>query len=369
MTQTPAADSLRTAVDRGCLVLADISGYTAYLRASELDHAQDVLADLTEIVVRNLGTVFQVSKLEGDAVLAYVLAGAYAPSTVLDALEQTYSAFRSRLRDISHATSCSCRACALMPTLDLKLFIHDGSFGRQTTRQGEELVGFDVILVHRLLKNSVADDIGVRGYLLLTQACAESLGLDPEALGLRAHLERYDDVGDVPCWLENLDERWREAEERRRVYVPSKGASFEFRFGLPVEPETAWDWLTSPERRVIWQADRIDPVTPGGRDRVGVTSHCIHGADALVEEVADWRPFRYFTKRYHFSKVGPMLVTIELENEGQGTAVAWRGERVTGDRRSAWNEVSSDIQSSIEEMIQRLSEELAPGPGPPSRAP
>ncbi len=32
--------------ERGCLVLADISGYTGYLACSELEHAQDVLADL-----------------------------------------------------------------------------------------------------------------------------------------------------------------------------------------------------------------------------------------------------------------------------------------------------------------------------------
>ena len=37
--------------ERGCLLLADISGYTAYLAWSELEHAQDVLADLVETVL------------------------------------------------------------------------------------------------------------------------------------------------------------------------------------------------------------------------------------------------------------------------------------------------------------------------------
>jgi hypothetical protein len=361
MTAEATAETRLATVDRGCLALADISGYTGYLLASELDHAQDVLADLAEVVVHNLGTVFRISKLEGDAVLAYVLAGSYAPSTVLDALERTYSAFRSRLRDISHATSCPCNACALMSTLDLKLFLHDGSFVRRTVGEGEELIGADVILVHRLLKNSVADEFGFRGYLLLTQACADALELEPKALGLLAHFEQYDDVGGVACWLENLDERWREDEERRRVYVPSTGASFEFRFSVPVEPEVAWDWLTSPERRAVWQADRIDRVTVGGRERVGATSHCIHGAEALVEEIADWRPFRYFTKRYHFPKIDPMLVTIELEGEDGGTAVAWRGGQVTVDQASDWEEISPAVRSSVEGMIRRLSEELVDG--------
>jgi hypothetical protein len=51
-------------------------------------------------------------------------------------------------------------------------------------------------------------------------------------------------------------------------------------------------------------------MTIGGRERVGATSHYIHGADALVEEIADWRPFQYFTKRYHFPMIDPMLITI-----------------------------------------------------------
>jgi hypothetical protein len=36
--------------ESGCLAIADISGYTAYLAGAELDHAQGVLEDLTETV-------------------------------------------------------------------------------------------------------------------------------------------------------------------------------------------------------------------------------------------------------------------------------------------------------------------------------
>jgi hypothetical protein len=34
-----------------CLVIADITGYTSYLAGVELDHAQDILADLIDTVV------------------------------------------------------------------------------------------------------------------------------------------------------------------------------------------------------------------------------------------------------------------------------------------------------------------------------
>ena len=57
--------------DRGCLLLADITGYTQYMGDTELTHAQDVVADLLETIVNAIEPAFQLSKLEGDAAFAY----------------------------------------------------------------------------------------------------------------------------------------------------------------------------------------------------------------------------------------------------------------------------------------------------------
>jgi hypothetical protein len=59
--------------DTGCITLADISGYSQYLGATELEHAQDVLSDLIRTVASGLRQVLHLSHLEGDAVLAYAL--------------------------------------------------------------------------------------------------------------------------------------------------------------------------------------------------------------------------------------------------------------------------------------------------------
>ena len=47
------------ALERGCLLLADISGYTEYMGGSELMHAQDVVADLLETIVGTIEPVFK----------------------------------------------------------------------------------------------------------------------------------------------------------------------------------------------------------------------------------------------------------------------------------------------------------------------
>ena len=46
-------------VERSCLLIADISGYTSYLAGVELDHAQDILADLVGTVVTTMQPTFR----------------------------------------------------------------------------------------------------------------------------------------------------------------------------------------------------------------------------------------------------------------------------------------------------------------------
>jgi hypothetical protein len=60
-----------------------------------------------------------------------------------------------------------------------------------------------VNLTHRLLKNSVSEQTGRRGYLFTTDEAAERLGLSPE-IGER-HEEDYSDVGSVSGTVVGLD--------------------------------------------------------------------------------------------------------------------------------------------------------------------
>lgn len=103
--------------ESGCLAIADISGYTAYLAGAELDHAQDVLEDLTETVVRALSPPMKLSKLEGDAVFVYLPGDRVDASMLLDTLDAAYFAFRRRQDAIDRATQCDCNACVLIPRL------------------------------------------------------------------------------------------------------------------------------------------------------------------------------------------------------------------------------------------------------------
>jgi uncharacterized protein YndB with AHSA1/START domain len=288
----------RKPTEPACLVIADITGYTSYLAGVELDHAQDILADLMDTVVRALRPTFRLAKLEGDAAFTYVITATVDGSGLMDTVERTYFAFRRRLRDIGQASTCDCNACMRMPNLDLKLLAHHGTILRQRVAGREELVGSPVIVAHRLLKNAITEQTGIRAYALYTAECLAAAGIeDPAALGLIEHRETYDHLGEVVGWIADLDAAWRAALERDRVVIDHTSAMAVSEFELPGTPALVWDFVTSPARRVRWQAgvDSIEEATANGRRGVGTVNHCIHGKDAIVEEIVDWRPPEYYT--------------------------------------------------------------------------
>ena len=48
--------------ERGHLVLADISGYTAFLSRTELEHAQEILTDLLKTILQRVKTLLTIEK-------------------------------------------------------------------------------------------------------------------------------------------------------------------------------------------------------------------------------------------------------------------------------------------------------------------
>ncbi|MDP8960606.1 MAG: DUF2652 domain-containing protein [Actinomycetota bacterium] len=357
----PTARPRTTTAERGCLLIADISGYTTYLLGTELDHAHEILGDLIDTVLRRLQPVLRLSKLEGDAAFCYALEDDIEPSMLLDTIEQTYFAFRARLRDVQQATSCGCRACLLMPNLDLKFVVHHGIFARRTAGGQEELTGGDVVVVHRLLKNSVADSLDTHAYALFSEECVSALGIEPSVLGMHEHREMYDDVGQLTLYVEDLEARWRHEQERRRVYVVPGRATFEVEKVVPSPPPVVWEYVTSPQKRPLWQGvDRIDVVgRSGGRRGAGSVHHCVHGSDKILEEILDWRPFRYCTMRYRTPGVGPWVWTVELEPLEEGTRVRLRGDQLHGKQRLAWSLVRANMLDQLRAQQDRLAAVLA----------
>jgi hypothetical protein len=188
----------------GVLVLADVSGFTAFVTATELEHGPPIIAALLEEVMRELSPPLEIQEVEGDAVFAVGADRAVVPPVMLlDVADSAFIAFRKRRRELQADESCSCNACRNVSTLDLKIVAHHGRFLRQVVGGRCQVAGVDVILAHRLLKNRLEP----RGaYLLITEATRRWVGVDPVRAGLVAHTERYEHLGDVLCFVRDFEE-------------------------------------------------------------------------------------------------------------------------------------------------------------------
>jgi hypothetical protein len=186
----------------GILVLADISGFTAFVTATELEHGPQIIGALLEAVMRRLSPPLEIQEVEGDAVFALGPDGALRPpARLLDVLDSAFVAFKAVQREMAADESCACGACRSVESLDLKIVAHRGRFLRHAVGGRAQVGGVDVILAHRLLKNGVT---GSRAYVLLTDALLGWLGLDPTELGLVARVESYEHLGDVRCFVRAL---------------------------------------------------------------------------------------------------------------------------------------------------------------------
>jgi uncharacterized protein YndB with AHSA1/START domain len=353
-----------------CFLIADISGYTGYLADVELDHAQDILADLIGAVVTALRPNFRLAKLEGDAAFTFATGEKIDGSMLLDTIERCYFGFRRRRRDVRQATSCECNACVRIPGLDLKFVVHHGLAIHQKVVGRQELLGSDVIVVHRLLKNEVVEKLGINAYALISQKCIDASDIDPAALGMRQHSETYDRIGDVPSWAHDLERRWQEEESRGRVRVSPEESILTVSVPTNVPPQVAWEFLTTPGQRMTWQP-WVTEVTikgaTGGRRGPGSENHCMHGKDAVVEEILDWRPYDYVTDRTILdTPSGPVKVlhTIELEPNTAGTTIHFRFAAPKTKREKGLMEhigpaYGQALRSGIPTLIAQLDAALA----------
>jgi len=192
--------------ESGFLVLADISGFTAFVTTTELEHGAEVTATLLAHVMEALSPPLEIQELEGDAVFALGPDGAAGPGVlVLEAFDRAFVAFGRRQRELSLDTSCACRACVGVLGLRLKVIVHHGSFLRQSVGGRSRVAGADVILVHRFLKN----DVEPATYALFTGAAVERIGIDPFAAGMRPYTGTYAHFGEVDGFVVSLDRSGR----------------------------------------------------------------------------------------------------------------------------------------------------------------
>lgn len=154
---------------RALLLIADIGGYTDYMSSHRMSlaHAEVNTGRLLETVI-DAAPGLELIEIEGDAAFLYREADSLPPDALVDEVLRVAVAMHHAFhieRAYVAKNLCPCNGCKEVANLKLKFVAHVGEVATQTIRDRLKLVGIDVIVVHRLLKNPVT----VPEYVLLTE--------------------------------------------------------------------------------------------------------------------------------------------------------------------------------------------------------
>ena len=146
--------------------IPDISGFTQFISDRDFQHQQYIIAELLEVLIETNPLNLKVNEVEGDAILFYHTGDSPPLSDLVHQSEKMYLAFHNHLKKYGVSRLCNCPTCKSASRLTLKFIAHHGEGAFHKIKDREKIFGTDVILVHRLLKNSIPE----REYLLVTDS-------------------------------------------------------------------------------------------------------------------------------------------------------------------------------------------------------
>lgn len=230
---------------RAVLILADISGYTKFTVANQLTavHGQQIITFLIETILHEVDIPLVLHGIEGDAVF---LSASHPGddegwlevlALVRTKLPRFFDVFLEGLVRTAESTPCSCASCQNVDELKLKIIVHSGRAVYHTIAGLPQIAGTDVILAHRLLKNSVPS----KEYLLMTEAAYTDLGSGMEGEFLPGD-EDCEGIGRVKTMV--------------RLMGPSRDAAREAFYAKPdaelmAEGERYVNWAKGSQMRAL----------------------------------------------------------------------------------------------------------------------
>ncbi|MBI4082230.1 MAG: DUF2652 domain-containing protein [Candidatus Lambdaproteobacteria bacterium] len=254
----------------GLLLIPDISGYTDFISSVELAHGQHIIAELLETLIDGNELGLELSEVEGDALLFYRVGERPAPDRIVAQATGWFAAFHEHLARLRQDIYCTCGACQNLNGLTLKIVGHYGEIGVHRVGKATKLIGKDVVLAHRLLKNRLERS----EYLLLTEdAFAPPLSAEGPPQGFQQHSEEYPVLGIVRGLVMDLAAH-RQEGALAGVRAPRPEAETDNHFETDVrirarlaevvpaliEPENWSKWFDGVE---LLHYDRTEPLRAG----------------------------------------------------------------------------------------------------------
>lgn len=301
----------------GTFVLADIGGYSTFLTDVGIEHAKEITSHLFNGLFEVDRDTWKVGNIEGDCLFLYSDSRT-SPREVFAYLRRLYETFRESIEEIASGSTCRCGACDRSGSLTLKFVVHGGAFDTQEIAGRTELIGSDIVVAHRLLKNSVP----VREYALVTRGRADIA--EASGLGVAPGRDEYGDVGAIDYVYVDFLEVREAYQKSREIYLTEADADIAASIEIEAPPDLVWSVMMDADKAQHWSPTLIEVETlSGAQEQVGSVHTCFHrdiGGKIIHFRVACDNDGRRVTDR--LSKVPvveKMTLTIEAKPFGAGT--------------------------------------------------
>ena len=206
---------------KSLLFVPDITGFTAFVNRTEIDHSQHIISELLENIIDSNHLGLEVSEVEGDAVVFYKINETPGLAEIYEQAKKMFLKFHSHLKLYESQRICQCGACSSASKLSLKFIVHSGEIGFTNIKNNKKPFGTDIILLHRLLKN----DVKHREYILFTDQFLSNDHIEKEPFHqkqLNDGQSKYEKIGLVKYKYISLSNLWDQVPDPPPVILPAK---------------------------------------------------------------------------------------------------------------------------------------------------
>lgn len=262
------------------IFLPDISGFTHFVKHTEIEHSQHIISELLELIIDANMLDLELAEIEGDALFFYKHNSIPTRQALLKQIEEMYIRFHNHLQLYEKRRICECGACSSASELNLKFIAHAGNFGFIKVKDQEKPYGEEVIVAHRLMKNHIDCD----DYALISGALSskweedDKIQLREEIIPIETSDEYGEgDVGNISYQYFKLDVLKKHISPPPPIPIGAKIDNPLVREMFIAKPvEEVFELVSNFDYRLSWN-DGVDELKydKDRINRMGTTHSCV----------------------------------------------------------------------------------------------
>lgn len=176
----------------------DITGFTRLIATADINFTREMIPSLLRRLIDANMLKMNIGEIEGDAIFFYRTGRLPSVKLVVQQCKLFYKTFTDYIQQLKTTHPEHYKKHLAHGQLGLKIIIHYGNVCTANIKGRTKLIGKDVIIAHRLLKNAIPQS----EYILFTESYLKkirpsSLSNLPNHQKMAEGAETYDYIGEV----------------------------------------------------------------------------------------------------------------------------------------------------------------------------